>query len=412
MFRLLALAAAATLAVLLFSPAAGATLRGRLSDALASSGVPWSKTGALVTNLSTGHVLYARGRSRPLRPASNEKLTVTLGVLDRLGPSARIPTRVIGLGGRDGNLWRGSMFLKGYGDPTLKVRDLRRLAARIRARGIRRLTGHVLGDESYFDARRTAPGWKPSFYKLECPPLTALIVARGKRGDRTSSNPAKLATRRFRTALRRAGVAVPKTVRLGVAPAHGRVLARTSSPKVATIVRRMNHRSDNFFAEMLLKRLGKVQRGRGTTDAGLTSVRRVLRQRGIPRRGIRLVDGSGLSLYDRLTARTIGRLLRNAYRDDSIRPAFFDSLPRAGVEGTLEDRMRREPARGYVRAKTGTTDNASALSGYVGRKYVFSVLQNGNPVPYTSSRASQDRFAQILAARAPLTGRTSRVTTR
>jgi D-alanyl-D-alanine carboxypeptidase len=67
------------------------------------------------------------------------------------------------------------------------------------------------------------------------------------------------------------------------------------------------------------------------------------------------------------------------------------------VSGTLKDRMRRAPAYGRVRAKTGTTNNASALSGFARTKWVFSILQNGWPVPYTSARKSQDRFAQMLA---------------
>ena len=79
---------------------------------------------------------------------------------------------------------------------------------------------------------------------------------------------------------------------------------------------------------------------------------------------------------------------------------LFASLPVAGVNGTLSDRMRRPPARGNVVAKTGTTQNASALSGYVRRRFVFSVLQNGNPVSALWARRAQDRFATVLAASA------------
>jgi D-alanyl-D-alanine carboxypeptidase/D-alanyl-D-alanine-endopeptidase (penicillin-binding protein 4) len=162
----------------------------------------------------------------------------------------------------------------------------------------------------------------------------------------------------------------------------------------------MNKESDNFYAEMLLKRLGRVQAGKGSTRAGAAIVRRELRERGMALAGVRIVDGSGLSRRDRLTARALGQLLRSAWRDRGVRTPFYLSLPRAGIEGTLEDRMEAPPARGRVRAKTGTTKNASALSGYVGGTYVFVVLQNGNPVPWWSARRSQDRFAQILARRA------------
>jgi D-alanyl-D-alanine carboxypeptidase len=109
-------------------------------------------------------------------------------------------------------------------------------------------------------------------------------------------------------------------------------------------------------------------------------------------------DGSGLSAYDRLTARADARLLRSAYADSRDRGlSFVDSLPTAGVNGTLSDRMTSGPAYQNVYAKTGTTDSASALSGYVRSRYVFSILMNGNPIPWWYAREAQDRFAQVLA---------------
>jgi serine-type D-Ala-D-Ala carboxypeptidase/endopeptidase (penicillin-binding protein 4) len=91
-------------------------------------------------------------------------------------------------------------------------------------------------------------------------------------------------------------------------------------------------------------------------------------------------------------------VLRAAWENPEIRGPFLSSLPIAGVNGTLEDRMRRPPARGNVLAKTGTTSIASALSGYVKRRFVFSVIQNGRPVSSWWARRAQDRFATVLAA--------------
>ena len=84
----------------------------------------------------------------------------------------------------------------------------------------------------------------------------------------------------------------------------------------------------------------------------------------------------------------------------TIGDEFVDSLPIAGVNGTLEDRMERLPAYRHVYAKTGTTSRASALSGYVTTRYVFAILQNGDPIPYYYARRAQDRFAQVLAGAA------------
>jgi D-alanyl-D-alanine carboxypeptidase/D-alanyl-D-alanine-endopeptidase (penicillin-binding protein 4) len=113
---------------------------------------------------------------------------------------------------------------------------------------------------------------------------------------------------------------------------------------------------------------------------------------------VRLVDGSGLSSLDRLTARAIAGILRAAWADPDVRPYLTAALPVAGVSGTLQDRMRKPPARGNVQAKTGTTSLASALSGYVRKRFVFSVLQNGSPVSSFWARKAQDRFATLLAS--------------
>jgi serine-type D-Ala-D-Ala carboxypeptidase/endopeptidase (penicillin-binding protein 4) len=127
-------------------------------------------------------------------------------------------------------------------------------------------------------------------------------------------------------------------------------------------------------------------------------VTRLLATAGVPLGGVRIVDGSGLSLLDRLTATALVRLLQAMWTDPTLRPSLVRSLPVAGISGTLEERMRRTAARGVVAAKTGTTSIASALSGFVGDRYAFAVLQNGSPLSYAWARVAQDRFAAVLAA--------------
>ena len=388
----------AALALAACAEAAATPLATRLERALAAPGVSWASTGVIATELPTRRVVYGRNADRALRPASNQKLVVALAALDELGPRFRIATRVLGEGRRDGAAWRGRLVLKGYGDPTLGRDDLARLARRVEAQGIQRVTGAIVGDESYFDARRTAPGWKPSFYKNECPPLSALVVGAGKLAGRTVDDPALAAARAFRQALRAEGIAVPRRAVRGVAAVGADPLAEAFSASMSAIVGRMNRESDNFLAETLLKELGARELGRGTTAAGARVARGVLAERDVPLAGVRIVDGSGLSGGNRLTARALAALLASAWSDPAIGDPFVRSLPVAGVNGTLKDRLARPPARGIVRAKTGTTREASTLSGYVGPRYVFSVLQNGNPIPWSSARRAQDRFAQVLAA--------------
>jgi D-alanyl-D-alanine carboxypeptidase/D-alanyl-D-alanine-endopeptidase (penicillin-binding protein 4) len=386
-------------ALLVVAPAGAGTspLAKRLARALAVPHVSQARTGAVALDLQTGETRFSEHEGLSLAPASNEKLAVTYAALVGLGAAYRIETDVLGRGHRVGAVWQGSLLLVGHGDPTLSSADLAVLAREVRATGIRRVTGAVFGDESFFDSRRTVAGWRASYYINECRPLSALTVDRATYRGRVSRNPALSAALGLRDALRRAGVAAAGA---GTGVGHGDEvpLAAVDSPPLSEILRFMDRESDNFTAELLLKQLGAIEGTPGTSPAGAAYVRTVLSEVGVPLAGIRIVDGSGLSLLDRFTARALTAILRAAWASDDVRPVLFAALPVAGLNGTLAHRMRRPPARGNVRAKTGTTAEASALSGFVRRRYVFSVLQNGSPVSSFWARRAQDRFATALAA--------------
>jgi D-alanyl-D-alanine carboxypeptidase/D-alanyl-D-alanine-endopeptidase (penicillin-binding protein 4) len=388
------------LALLAAAPAGAgdSPLATRLSRALVVPHVSQARTGAVAIDLQTGETLFSEHDALPLVPASNEKLAVAYAAIATLGSDFRIETDVLGRGVQDGTLWRGNLLLVGHGDPTLSSPSLLALARQVRALGITRVTGGILGDESYFDAQRTGAGWKSWFYVNECPPLSALSVDRGRYHGRYSAQPALSAALLFRDALRRAGVAVAGGAGLGKARDDDSTVASVQSPTLAEIVAWMGRVSDNFTAELLLKQLGAVDSAVGTSAGGAALVRATLASAGVSVTGVRLVDGSGLSALDRLTARALAGVLRVSWADPDVRPYLFAALPVAGISGTLHDRMRTPPARGNVRAKTGTTSLASALSGYVKRRYVFSVLENGSPVSYYWARKAQDRFATLLAA--------------
>jgi len=357
-----------------------------------------AQSAAVALDLTSGSVLYAQNPARSLAPASNEKLPLTYAALVTLGPTYRIETDVLGEGEQDGTTFNGALVLKGNGDPTLSSAGLRSLAAQVRAYGIRSVTDGIVGDETWFDARRTVAGWKPRFFIEESPPLSALIVNRARVGRYVTRTPALAAATAFRDALRAAGVTVEGTIRLGRVDDFSIPIAQIDSPPLATIIRFMDRQSDNFTAEMLLKQLGAVELDRGTSSAGASVVMEALAEAGVPMAGVRVVDGSGLSRLDRLTANALAALLQVAWSDPNVRPAFLAALPVAGVNGTLEDRLRKPPARGRVLAKTGTTSDASALSGYVSNRFAFTVLQNGHPLSYWWARRAQDRFAQVLAS--------------
>jgi serine-type D-Ala-D-Ala carboxypeptidase/endopeptidase (penicillin-binding protein 4) len=392
------LALAAALALATGADAAEPGLSQQLARALAVPHVDPGRTAALAVDLRTGAVVYRRNASLPLVPASNQKLPVVYAALALLGSGYRFHTEVVGSGTLVGDVWHGDLWLRGYGDPTLDEEDLASLAADVAAWGIRRVDGAVVADESWFDARRTAPGWKRSFYINESPPLSALVAERGRYRGRTSANPALAAGSLFRQALGAAAIEVAGRTRTGVLNAVGLPLAQDLSDPLADVVRFMGRESDNYTAEVLVKQLGALYGAGGTTAAGLAVVRDALAAAGVPLAGTRLADGSGLSRLDRLTASTLVALLEAGLGEGGLRDAFLGSLAVAGVDGTLQDRMLSRPARGRVIGKTGTTATASALSGFVRDRYVFAVLQNGRPISTYWARLAQDRFAIALAA--------------
>jgi D-alanyl-D-alanine carboxypeptidase/D-alanyl-D-alanine-endopeptidase (penicillin-binding protein 4) len=395
---LVAFVALAAPAATAAQPTQDPVLQRRLARALRVPHIAPARSAAIALDLESGSVVFSQNDARSLAPASNEKLPLTYAALVLLGPTYRIETDVLGDGGLDGTVWSGSLVLKGNGDPTLSRADLRALAGQVKAAGIRSVTDGVIGDETSYDARRIVAGWKPSFYLDESPPLSALIVDRGRVGKVVSRNPALAAALAFRDALRKAGITVTGSVRTGHADDWTEPLASVSSPTLAAMIRFMDRQSDNFTAEMLLKQLGLTQLDHGTSAAGASVVTDALDQAGVPMSGVQIVDGSGLSRLDRLTARALASLLELAWADPDIKPALLGALPVAGINGTLQDRLRKPPARGRVIAKTGTTNEASSLSGYVTDRYAFAVVQNGHPVSYWWARRAQDRFAQVLAA--------------
>jgi D-alanyl-D-alanine carboxypeptidase/D-alanyl-D-alanine-endopeptidase (penicillin-binding protein 4) len=382
------------------TPAASArdgSLDRTISAALKTPGVASKTSTAMVVEIPSGRVVYARNPDLSLQPASNEKLCVNYTALVVLGAGYRFPTELLGEGVRAGSTWRGSLVLKGFGDPSLTTADLNRLAGILWREGIRKVTGAIIGDASYFDADRTAPGWLPSFAGVESPPLSALVVDRAVRNGRLVSDPALAAAIDFKALLRADGI-LAGAAETGVARTGAGRLATIFSDRLPQILDFMDQFSDNFTAEMLLKAIGAVATGRGTTAAGALVARETLAAAGVPLAGVRIVDGSGLSRWDRVTGAELSALLVRIWNRPSLRTIVLDALPVAGESGTLASRMTSAPARGLVHAKTGTTDIASALSGFVGQRYAFVTIENGYPVDWDAAHTTQDRVAEALAA--------------
>ena len=215
--------------LLVLAPAARTAtlpLTARLAQALAVPGYPKSTSAAVAVDLTTGKPLFARNADLSLAPASNEKLPVTFAALRELGASYRFRTEVLGRGRQIGATWQGDIFLKGFGDPTLTSGGINRLAAQLGALGITQISGRVLGDESWFDARRTAPGWKSGFFISESPPLSALVVDRAVYDNHVALRPALAAAGQLAP-----GAAPPRHRERQRRRSDGRRQARRRSPR-------------------------------------------------------------------------------------------------------------------------------------------------------------------------------------
>jgi D-alanyl-D-alanine carboxypeptidase/D-alanyl-D-alanine-endopeptidase (penicillin-binding protein 4) len=403
-------------AVVAAVPASAADgLQARLAAGLRASG---PASGAHVLDLTTGRVLFSARANRPRVMMSNTKLFTTGAALEALGPRARFETVALAAADfRPGGVLADDLYLRGGGDPTLgdaaavnasfgghgaTVEDL---AVRLRAAGLRHLSGRVVGDGSLFDSELGPPAWELN----DTPPgpVSGLqfnrgILAQTPLGPQFSADPPAFAAEGLRRALVAAGIPVDGAAVAGPTPPDAVRLAAVKSPSLATLVRLTNKPSDNLLAETIAKQLGLKASGRGTRRAGVAAALRFGRRLGVR---AEIHTGSGAFPYPRAAPRQLVKLLV-ALRKLRTFGALRDSLPIAGRDGTLADRMRAAPARGRCRAKTGSnfSDNqaeqASVLSGYCqtrrGHLVVFSLMMNRVP-DVLAARRLQDHMVQAIA---------------
>jgi D-alanyl-D-alanine carboxypeptidase/D-alanyl-D-alanine-endopeptidase (penicillin-binding protein 4) len=391
-------------AALAFPAGALASLSSSLKRQMRGAG---AYSGALVVDAQTGKPLFAWKSGTPRVLASNTKLFTTAAALARFGADGTFSTQVLTDTpmNADGVI-SGDLWLRGGGDPAFgTLAYVRRhygatagsveyLVDQLSVAGVTAVRGGVHGDESAFDAVR---GVRDSRYGTSpwVGPLSALTLNHGYDGSRFQSNPATFAAGVLRKTLKADGISPGHAAARETAPPGAQVIASVQSPPMSDLVRLTNKDSDNFFAETLTKDIGRAASGVGTTAAGVKAVRSFAASLGS---SVTLYDGSGLDHGNRAAPADVVRLLM-AERSRAEYPAFYASLPIAGVDGTIRDRMRSGPAKRRCQAKTGSLIGVSALSGYCttrsGREVAFSFLMNGVSTYY--ARRIQDRMAQAIA---------------
>jgi D-alanyl-D-alanine carboxypeptidase/D-alanyl-D-alanine-endopeptidase (penicillin-binding protein 4) len=199
------------------------------------------------------------------------------------------------------------------------------------------------------------------------------------------------------------GVKFAGKVRSGTVPAGARLVHVSQSESLGEIVRRLNKTSNNFVAEQLLKTLGAQVKGApGTWPKGVEAVEEFLAEVGIPRGAYVMKNGSGLNDTNRFSARQLVTLLRAMWGQFPLHAEYVVSLPVAGRDGTIRWRMEGTEAEGRLRAKTGTLENVTTLSGYVEtaghRTLAFAILVNDLPGRASGAVRSVDAIGAALAA--------------
>jgi D-alanyl-D-alanine carboxypeptidase/D-alanyl-D-alanine-endopeptidase (penicillin-binding protein 4) len=404
-------------------PETGASLD---PDAVEATLAPLLTGGALgpgrspahVIDVATGEVLYAASDD-PTVPASTMKLVTATSVLDALGTDARLRTRVVVV---DPAAKTPRVVIIGAGDPSLRSTrakvgragtsltpaSLEQLAAATaRALALRGITRVKVGyDASLFTGPAMHPSWAGSFPAAGIvAPVSALVVDQGRRTSRGVSrvaDPAGRAGKVFAGQLAAAGVTVRGDPKEVTAPDDAAILAYVESPPVGVLVERMLATSDNDYAE-ILGRLGASASGEPASFAGVADrAASVLTELGVDDSGARFADASGLSRRNRLAPSTLTDLLAvTSVGYGSI----HSGLPVAGATGSLAARFRppgQRPARGVVRAKTGTLTGVGSLAGYAsrpdGRLLAFGFVDGSTPGGALAARAAFDRAAAALVA--------------
>lgn len=345
-----------------------------------------------------GGWLYRHGAWRQRAPASNQKLLLSMALLQRTSLTTRIRTELFAKGPRTAGVLRGNLWIVGHGDPSVGRPAIAALARAVDEAGIRMIRGRVMGATTGFQRDWWAPGWR-DYFPRDYIALPTALTFEGNQDARGVHirDPERRAARFLTTKLRALGVRVTMEAGAGAPPSGLRHMVTVRSDPFQLLIRNMNRRSKNFYAEVLGKWLGRlVLGGTGSIAKAARAIERFAHAHGVDNTAS---DASGLSYGNRISPQDLVTLLWFA----DTRPwgdALRVGLP-TGDQGTLEGRLIGV----RVRAKTGTLIDISALSGWVWMAKEsawgeFSIMSRG--MSKSDAVAIEDRIVRIVTNRASL----------
>ena len=344
-----------------------------------------SQVGLMVYDLTADSVIYRHNERQMMRPASTMKLLTAIAAIDRLGGSYQTETELCYTGHIANRTLEGDIYCVGGMDPLFNADDMSAFVESIRKMGVDTIRGHLYADKSMKDYDLLGEGW---CWDDDNPVLTPLIYGRKDQF-----------MERFERELRESGLVVQAFASTAVKPDTAFcICARYHT--IDQILMRMMKESDNLYAESLFYQLAASGGARPASARHARQyIRRLIDKVGLHGQRYRIADGSGLSLYNYVTAELEVRLLRYAYRYQNIYIHLLPSLPKAGVDGTLEKRMHGTFTKDNVKAKTGTLTGVISLAGYCtaanGHQLCFAILNQG-VMRASDARHFQDRVCEVL----------------
>lgn len=354
------------------------------------------KVSCKVMHADFNKVLYELDPEMGMIPASITKVVVGVTAYAKLGANYSIPTVIYTDDSniKDGSI-DGNLYIKGFGDPDLNSGDIQILAEEINKKGIKQITGNIVADESYFDnVYKTLSGvYKGDTGPSYWPYVSALCL------DKTYG---AMSTGTLLSGdLTALGINVQGTVITGTTPSGAKEVAQISHA-IYDVLSYMLKESDNHSAITIFKLLGaKYKNQPASLEDSQEVVGSFLTELGVDRYSYEILEGSGLTRYNKVNAEMFMKMLKYMYDDRFTFDYFMNSLSIAGKDGTLRKRMIGTEAEGNVYAKTGTINSVSALSGYVIDKdsevLMFYIVMNGFGGNATEMRAAQDDVCILLS---------------
>lgn len=359
----------------------------RLDSLMQSSLLETSMVGIIVYDLTADSILYKVNERQAMRPASTMKLVTAITALDRLGGSYQFRTQLYYTGTIENHTLNGDLYCVGGFDPAFNNDDMRAFVESIQRMGVDTIRGRIVADKSMKDADLLGEGW---CWDDDNPKLSPLSYGRDIEF-----------LERFVHELIDCDVVLDVRMTESRLPDDAYPIC-TRFHTMDQILQRMMKKSDNFYAEAMFYQLGAATGHRpSTAKHSAQVVKQLIQKVGNGKNPYRVADGSGLSLYNYVTPELEMRLLRYAYRNSNIYQHLLPSLPIAGVDGTLNTRMKGTFAEENVKAKTGTVTGISALAGYCtsanGHLLCFSIINQGI-MKSDSGRNFQNKVCNALCA--------------